>query len=428
MKAQNRNRIVVALIACSVAPLLHADPAADVQALAARSDCEAAQRAWRDWAQKGNAEAQYFIASLYFNGQGVAQDYEEGVRWVRQAAEQGHAAAQYNLSIAYLAGRGLAKDEAEYVHWTRKAAEQGYAPAQHNLASFVLNGRLGVTKDEAEGVRLFQKAAEQGWVPSQRALVAIYLQGQGAAKDYVEAYKWATIAAAGTLGPDAQATINGRDSFAKSMTRTQVEQASQLAREWKETGTAIYSDSRFARVEKLSEVTAGQSVNARAYSVTAPGGSAWNVEVDRYNDVVTFSKGRATNAADLGRIAVVRRDVGLAAAARDEVDLVTAIECSEEANLKRAGKAKSYTLGEVSKEIVTFDGKTLYVMSYVITDRRLSMVVDAKSVAYTYLPSNWKESRRAYSFVLEQPQKIGDATIAIDSAEIQSVISGLREK
>jgi hypothetical protein len=56
------------------------------------------------------------------------------------------------------------------------------------------------------------------------------------------------------------------------------------------------------------------------------------------------------------------------------------------------------------------------------------MVVDAKSVAYTYLPSNWKESRRAYSFVLEQPQKIGDATIAIDSAEIQSVISGLREK
>jgi hypothetical protein len=67
-------------------------------------------------------------------------------------------------------------------------------------------------------------------------------------------------------------------------------------------------------------------------------------------------------------------------------------------------------------------------MSYVITDRRLSKVVEVKYVAYTLLPSNWKESGRAYTFVLGQPQKIGDMVLATNASEIQSVISGFREK
>jgi len=429
MKALIGNRIAVALIACGVSPLLHADPPTDAQAAVARTDCEAALRTWREWAQQGNAEAQTFVASLYVRGQGVAKDYDEAARLLRRAAEQGLASAQYQLSLPYLEGRGV-KDDAEAVLWNRKAAEQGFAPAQHNLGSQVINGRRGVTKDEAEGVRWFQKAAKQGWVPSQRSLVAVYLQGQGVPKDLVQAYKWMTVAMEGTqVGTERLQTGRARDEIAKSMTHDQVEQASQLAREWMETGTAIYTDSRFARLGEAYGVTAGQVVAARAYAVTAPVGDGWNVQVDRYNDVVTFTKGQQpTNAADLERIIVGRREVGLAAAARNEIDLATAIECSEEANLKEEGKIKSYMLGEVTKQIATIDGKTLYVMSYVITDRRLLTAVEVKYVAYTFLPSNWKESKRAYTFVIGQPQNIGDTAIATHASEIQSVISGFREK
>ena len=72
-------------------------------------------------------------AICYDNGQGVAKDEAEAVKWYRKAAEQNDAEAQYNLGICYANGQGVAKDEAEAVKWYRKAAEQNDAAAQCNL-------------------------------------------------------------------------------------------------------------------------------------------------------------------------------------------------------------------------------------------------------------------------------------------------------
>lgn len=38
---------------------------------------------------------------MYDEGQGVTQDYAEGMKWYRKAAEQGFAKAQYNLGVMY---------------------------------------------------------------------------------------------------------------------------------------------------------------------------------------------------------------------------------------------------------------------------------------------------------------------------------------
>ena len=38
-------------------------------------------------------------AVCYDNGQGVAKDEVEAVKWYRKAAEQNHAQAQYNLQV-----------------------------------------------------------------------------------------------------------------------------------------------------------------------------------------------------------------------------------------------------------------------------------------------------------------------------------------
>jgi len=48
-------------------------------------------------ASKGNADGQYWVASAYFNGVAVPQDYNEALKWFRLAAEQGHEAAQTML-------------------------------------------------------------------------------------------------------------------------------------------------------------------------------------------------------------------------------------------------------------------------------------------------------------------------------------------
>ena len=44
---------------------------------------------------------------MYYQGQGVPQDYAEAVSWYRLAAEQGNATAQSNLGAMYDNGRGV---------------------------------------------------------------------------------------------------------------------------------------------------------------------------------------------------------------------------------------------------------------------------------------------------------------------------------
>ena len=47
---------------------------------------------------------------MYFNGQGVPQDYAQAVGWYRKAADQGNALAQLNLGAMHLNGQGVPQD------------------------------------------------------------------------------------------------------------------------------------------------------------------------------------------------------------------------------------------------------------------------------------------------------------------------------
>jgi TPR repeat protein len=97
-----------------------------------------------------------------------AQDFEA----VKYMAEQGDADAQFNLGWMYANGQGVAKNDAEVVKWYRKAAEQGHARAQTILGAMYTEGRR-VAKNDAEAAKWFQKAAEQGDKRAQDALAAL---------------------------------------------------------------------------------------------------------------------------------------------------------------------------------------------------------------------------------------------------------------
>jgi TPR repeat protein len=58
------------------------------------------------------------------NGQGVAQDYWQALKWFRSAAEQGAAVAQFNLGEMYENGQGVARDRREAIKWFKLAAEE----------------------------------------------------------------------------------------------------------------------------------------------------------------------------------------------------------------------------------------------------------------------------------------------------------------
>jgi uncharacterized protein len=150
------------------------------------------------------------------------------------AAEQGFASAHYNLGLMYANGQGVAQDYAEAVKWYRKAAEQGFAVAQSKLGLMYYNGQ-GVEQDYAKAVKWFRKAAEQGNAEARLLLGAAYADGQGVAQDYVQALMWfdlATTSFAASQDRTLDQAVSIRDQVAGKMTPAQIAEAQKLAAEW----------------------------------------------------------------------------------------------------------------------------------------------------------------------------------------------------
>ncbi len=144
---------------------------------------------FRKAAEQGHAEAQFNLAIMYKNGEGVEQSYTEVVKWYRKAAEQGYAEAQNNLAIMYNNGDGVEQSYTEAVKWYRKAVEQGHVTAQFNLAIMYYDGE-GVEQSYTEAVKWFRKAAKQGFANAQNSLAGMYYDGKGVVKSQKEAIKW----------------------------------------------------------------------------------------------------------------------------------------------------------------------------------------------------------------------------------------------
>jgi TPR repeat protein len=71
----------------------------------------------RKLAGQGDAESQSRLGYMYYQGQGVPQDYAEALKWYRLAAAQGYARAQYSLGYMYANGEGVPQDHVQAHKW-----------------------------------------------------------------------------------------------------------------------------------------------------------------------------------------------------------------------------------------------------------------------------------------------------------------------
>jgi hypothetical protein len=149
-------------------PCASGSPAEDARRALDAGDFFLAVKLFAPLAQQGDAEAQFQLASLYDEGEGVIEDEQEALKWYRLAAAQGHASAQAALGAAYAAGRGVAQDHSEAARWDRLAAVQGHAQAQFNLAWLYHSGE-GVPRDVERAYQWFDLAVEFA-TEGQRAL------------------------------------------------------------------------------------------------------------------------------------------------------------------------------------------------------------------------------------------------------------------
>jgi len=201
MTAICRNALLAWLISGMFAGSALAKPCDDIKPTSAAHDYRAAVYPFRPLAEQGDSSAQFKLARIYLNGEGVPQDYSEALRWYCKSAEEGYAPAQFFLGLLLRSGREL------------------YGP--------------GIPHDSAEALKWFHRAAAQGVANAMSNLGFIYRDGEGVTQDYVRAHMWFNLAVAASSADSRDIVAGYRDALAATMTPQQISEAQKLAREWK---------------------------------------------------------------------------------------------------------------------------------------------------------------------------------------------------
>ena len=140
-------------------------------------------------ADNGVTGAYTWLGVMYYNGQGVAQNYQKAFLWTKKAAENGAADAYVGLGVMYCKGQGVAQNYGEAIQWFQKAVDNGDAVAYGWLVGMYYNGQ-GVSQNYGEAFKWTKKAAEKGIADAYARLGVMYYKGQGVAQNYNEAFKW----------------------------------------------------------------------------------------------------------------------------------------------------------------------------------------------------------------------------------------------
>jgi hypothetical protein len=191
-----RSLLVALVIAAMLGTPAAAGPLEDANAAYQAKAYAKAAELVRPLAEKGDADAQYFLGTLYIEGTGVEQNDATAFLWFQRSANQGNAAAQYNLGASYATGAGVGKSDVEAAKWFRRAADQGMPFAQLNLG-------------------------------------LLYAAGNGVPQDSVEAFKWLELAFAGLPpGGPRMDVARAMTDVSANMTRDQLIEAKQRQRAW----------------------------------------------------------------------------------------------------------------------------------------------------------------------------------------------------
>jgi TPR repeat protein len=178
-------------------------------------------------AEAGDASAQWNLAVLYGNGEGVSKDFNQALDWLKKAAANGNPSAQFKLGELYAKGEGVPKDVTSAVQWYDKAA-QGYAPFKMDIW-FIYHHGINVPKDETKAMKLLQEIAANGNPADQSLLALEYWHGESESRNLLLAYAWSNLAA----NRGDKAAIAERDKLKLELTASQIEKAQNLSSHWK---------------------------------------------------------------------------------------------------------------------------------------------------------------------------------------------------
>ena len=155
---------------------------------------ELGSQALRNAAERGDASAQFIVATRYLDGEGVTQDVTRAAHWYQKAALAGLAPAQYRLATLFERGRGVPKDTATALVWYERAAAQGNVKAMHNAAVIAAGTEAGKPNYDM-AYKWFLAASNNGLKDSQFNLAVMYERALGTKANVDEALFWYLVAA-----------------------------------------------------------------------------------------------------------------------------------------------------------------------------------------------------------------------------------------
>jgi hypothetical protein len=122
---------LAALLIALATPAFAEEPVTCRDAVA-ESNWQAAYQECLWAANNGEVYSQITLAYMYYQGQGVPQNFAQAAKLFRQAAETGNALAQNNLGFMYSNGQGMLQNYVLAHMWYNLAASQGEQTALRN--------------------------------------------------------------------------------------------------------------------------------------------------------------------------------------------------------------------------------------------------------------------------------------------------------
>lgn len=180
-------------------------------------------------AEDGDVDAQFQLGAL-LDAARNPRDARQAYIWFKKSAVQGNGNAQFNVAQMLESGDGVEQDLAQAAVWYGRAAALGNARAQNNLGNMLRDGR-GFAKDLSAARGLYEAAAKANNAFAQFNYGVMLFRGHGGETDYLESYKWLSLAMRGFEGTD---TMNYRKAFevrellASFMTPSQIRAAEAL--------------------------------------------------------------------------------------------------------------------------------------------------------------------------------------------------------
>lgn len=137
-------------------------------------------------ADNGNADAQFVVGRMYYEGKGTQIDYQSAVHYFELAASQGQLYAICNLGICYKYGRGVKENLKESVGYFYNAANQGLVWAMRKVADVYYEGK-GIEQSYTNAAAWYKKAVKAGDYDAMYDLGYMYYYGQGVEQNALKA-------------------------------------------------------------------------------------------------------------------------------------------------------------------------------------------------------------------------------------------------